>query len=135
MFNTIALLPSEFTNETRILEMIRPMINDENMTGGGSATTIFIMNVKMSIMDLNSYTKLTIGQAKSIDDLTSDWYVLETSECITGVNRQTILGRKLELRLRLRLLSHYTNTVRVLKEKTRKNFQSYDFRTEITALS
>lgn len=118
MFNTIALLPSEFTNETRILELIRPMINDENMTGGSSATTIFIMNVKMSIMDLNSYTKLTIGQAQSIDDLTSESNVLTTSECITGVHRSTILGRKLELRLRLRLLSHYTNTVRILKEKT-----------------
>ena len=46
MFNTIALLPNEFTNETRILEMIRPMVNDENTTGGASATTVFIENVK-----------------------------------------------------------------------------------------
>jgi len=56
MFNTISLLPTEITNETRILEMIRPMINDENMTGGASATSVFIENLKNSITDLNSYT-------------------------------------------------------------------------------
>lgn len=61
MFNTIALLPNEFTNETRVLEMIRPMVNDENITGGASSTTVFIENVKASIMDLNTYTNSTIG--------------------------------------------------------------------------
>ena len=61
MFNTIALLPNEFTNETRVLEMIIPMVNDENITGGASATTVFIENVKASIMDLNTYTNSTIG--------------------------------------------------------------------------
>jgi hypothetical protein len=41
--------------------MIRPMVNDENITGGASATTVFIENVKASIMDLNTYTNSTIG--------------------------------------------------------------------------
>jgi hypothetical protein len=37
------------------------MVNDENLAGGVSATTVFIENVKASVMDLNSYTNTTLG--------------------------------------------------------------------------
>lgn len=61
MFNTIALLPPQFTNETRVLDLIRPMVSDEISEGGVSAITVYIENVKASIMDLNSYTTTTLG--------------------------------------------------------------------------
>lgn len=44
-------------------------------------------------------------------------------------------GRKLELKLRLRLVLHYTNTLKNFSERNLKRFGSYDFRTEITVLS